>query len=76
MQLRHSRKNTTPNVVSVKTNGVIQVAGAQANDGTMLDGKGTILRGGRVHIRGGRAHLRGGGLSPEPPHFKPWSHKT
>jgi hypothetical protein len=45
-------------------NVVIQAAGAQGNDGTMIDGKGAILRGRGAHIRGGRAHFRDGAEPP------------
>jgi hypothetical protein len=62
-----TQKHTIPNVVFVQINVVIQGAGAQGNDGTMIDGKGDILRGGGAHIRGGRAHFRGGGMSPPSP---------
>jgi hypothetical protein len=44
------------------------MAGAQGNDGTMMDGKGAILKGGGAHIRGGRLISEVRGLSPhEPP---------
>jgi hypothetical protein len=53
-------------VVFVQINVVIKGAGAQGNDGTMIDGKGAILRGGRTHFRGGRL-ISELGLSPTSP---------
>jgi hypothetical protein len=49
----HRHKNTIPNVVFVQINVVIQGAGAQGNDGTLIGGKGAILRGGGAYTRGG-----------------------